>query len=223
MRSAPARTGVMDELERVLGQYMSAINARGVLRLALRRSSLSERDLEHGRVNARLVEALSTSVTLYVSDRSRMSELSQQIRTVLGVGRADEDLSPVTVEVKVEYDIVRVRGEARRLANQMRFPHTDQIKITTAVSELARNIFRYAGEGRVHLHPRSGPPESLEVVAEDEGPGIDNVDEILAGTYQSKTGLGRGLIGCRQLADSFHIETTPGKGTRIRLRKVRGR
>lgn len=224
MTNAASNVEPMEELERVLCKFMSAINARSVLRLALRRTGISEDEVRTGRARDELIGALSSSVTLYVNDRRRMEELTDQLRALMGTGGdEDNEADPVVMEIREEADIVRVRAKARELARQMGFPHTDQIKVTTAVSELARNIFRYAGEGKVRLISHAGPPESLEIVAEDDGPGIDNLEEILSGGYRSKTGLGRGLVGCRQLSDAFEVDSAPGRGTRVRLIKERDR
>jgi serine/threonine-protein kinase RsbT len=59
----------------------------------------------------------------------------------------------------------------------------------------------------------------LEITASDHGPGITNLDQILAGRYVSKTGMGMGLSGCRNLVDEFDVQTTAGAGTTVTLRK----
>jgi serine/threonine-protein kinase RsbT len=135
-----------------------------------------------------------------------------------GVGRTR--LSSVDVEIRGEPDIVTARGLSRQLAERMGFAHLQQVQITTVVSELARNIVRYAETGRVHLHPHEGPKARLEIIAEDSGPGIGNLDEILSGKYTSRTGLGKGLSGARQIMDEFDVRTAPGLGTVVRCVKV---
>jgi serine/threonine-protein kinase RsbT len=97
------------------------------------------------------------------------------------------------------------------------FKPTDCIRTVTAVSELARNIYLYAQTGEVRLTLVEEPDRSLTftVVAADRGPGIPHLDEVLAGTYRSRTGLGKGLVGARTLLDGLDIKTGPG-GTTVR-------
>jgi serine/threonine-protein kinase RsbT len=88
-------------------------------------------------------------------------------------------------------------------------------KVTTIVSELARNIVLYAQRGNIeigfnHLE-RKG---QIVVTAVDNGPGIPNLNQIMGGQYQSRTGLGKGILGTKRLADSFHISTS-NQGTSI--------
>ena len=92
----------------------------------------------------------------------------------------------------------------------------DGVRLATAVSELARNIYMYAQKGKVTLKVTEEPAHYFfEVTASDDGPGIPHLDVILRGEYRSRTGLGRGLIGTRALLDDMTIDTGP-QGTRIR-------
>ncbi len=96
------------------------------------------------------------------------------------------------------------------------FSITDCVRLATAVSELARNIYMYAKQGTVELKLSDEPVHwRFEVDARDEGPGIPNLEVILSGAYKSRTGLGRGIIGTRSLLDEMKIESAAGKGTRI--------
>ena len=131
------------------------------------------------------------------------------------------------IYVRREADIVKVRERVRRLARQMRFDTTTQIKITTAVSELTRNIYEYAGSGAITLAVafRKGGTGAagLQITARDEGPGIDEarLRAIMRGQYNSASGLGVGLTGTRRLMDEFEIESagTAGAGTRVTIIK----
>jgi len=121
-----------------------------------------------------------------------------------------------------ERDAVGARQRARHIAALMGFDGQDQTRIATAVSELARNAFVYAGGGTVEFRLAGDRlPQSLAVVIADRGPGIapERLDEILGGRYRSATGMGLGLIGAKRLMDDFAIDTGPG-GTTITLRKV---
>ena len=129
------------------------------------------------------------------------------------------------IYVRREADIVKVRERVRRLAREMRFDTTTQIKITTAVSELTRNIYEYAGSGAITLAVacRGGDNTTtagLQVTARDEGPGIPEASlrAIMRGQYASPSGLGVGLTGTRRLMDEFEIESAGG-GTRVTIIK----
>jgi signal transduction histidine kinase len=126
------------------------------------------------------------------------------------------------VYVRREADIVKVRDRVRRLAREMGFDSTTQIKITTAVSEVTRNIYEYAKSGAIMLAlAERGPDFGLQVTARDDGPGIDEATlrSIMRGHYQSASGLGVGLSGTRKLMDEFDIQTRLGEGTRVTLVK----
>ena len=117
---------------------------------------------------------------------------------------------------------MKVRERVRRLAREIGFDSTTQIKITTAVSEVTRNIYEYAKSGAIMLSlAERGLDFGLLVTARDDGPGIDaaTLRSIMRGNYQSSSGLGVGLSGTRKLMDEFDIETKPGEGTRVTLVK----
>ena len=91
--------------------------------------------------------------------------------------------------------------------------------MTTAISELARNIVQYAGGGEIVLSSSPGGQRCfVQVVASDRGPGIANLDAIFSGEYQSRTGMGKGLSGTRELVDDFEVETSNSTGTKITAR-----
>src|SRR5215212_3473046 len=127
------------------------------------------------------------------------------------------------IYVRREADIVKVRERVRRLAREMGFDSTTQIKITTAVSELTRNIYEYARSGAITLSlaTRGAAGTGLQITARDDGPGIDEarLRSIVRGTYRSPSGLGVGLIGTRRLMDEFDIQSKEGEGTRVAVVK----
>src|SRR5579872_4797817 len=89
-----------------------------------------------------------------------------------------------------------------------------------AVSELARNVFQYAARGSVVFGVEEGAKPVFQIVVSDRGPGIKNLEAILDGRYQSKTGMGLGILGVRRLMDAFDIESHPSLGTTIVLGKL---
>jgi serine/threonine-protein kinase RsbT len=123
----------------------------------------------------------------------------------------DEELS-----LRSEDEVVRVRQVAREWAIGLGFGLVDQTKIVTAASELARNTVIYGGGGSVRLEAlNDGPRRGLRLTFEDKGPGIADLSLALKDGYSTGTGLGLGLGGARRLMSEFHIESTPGQGTRV--------
>jgi signal transduction histidine kinase/CheY-like chemotaxis protein len=124
-----------------------------------------------------------------------------------------------TVDVRSEHDVVLARQRTRAIAAALKFDVQEQTRISTAVSEIVRNAFQYAGGGVVEFELENGAEEMLVICVRDKGRGIGNLDEILSGKYISRTGMGLGIIGAKRLLDHFQIETTPGNGTTITLGK----
>src|SRR5579864_5642736 len=104
----------------------------------------------------------------------------------------------LAVNIRSEYDTVAARQRARQIARLLGFDSQDQTRISTAVSEIARNAFTYAGGGRVEyvLEGRTAPQLFIVKIA-DTGPGIHDLETILEGSYHSSTGMGLGIIGAR--------------------------
>ncbi|MDR6585968.1 histidine kinase [Herbaspirillum sp. BH-1] len=127
----------------------------------------------------------------------------------------------LTVAIGNEIDVVGARQRARQIAELCGFAQQDQVRIATSISELARNAFRYAGRGQVEFAIEgSTAPQTLLMCVRDQGPGIADLELVLSGRYQSNTGMGLGLTGARKLMDAFDIETAPGKGTTVQMRKL---
>jgi serine/threonine-protein kinase RsbT len=124
------------------------------------------------------------------------------------------------VDVNHPDDIVTARQAGHELARQLGFSLTDVTMIATAISEIARNITSYAGKGevRVGVQYRDGR-RALVVRAEDDGPGIDDVERALEDGYSTGSGLGLGLPGARRLMDRLVVESVPGEGTVVEMWK----
>ncbi|HEY7912405.1 MAG TPA: anti-sigma regulatory factor [Blastocatellia bacterium] len=117
-------------------------------------------------------------------------------------------------------DLIRVRASVRDAASEMGFTHTDQVRIVTATSELARNIMRYAGSGYVEIaRVKQRGERGLRIRFEDCGPGIKDIALAMTDGYTTSRGLGKGLPGARRLVDEFVIESEVGKGTTIIITK----
>jgi serine/threonine-protein kinase RsbT len=125
-----------------------------------------------------------------------------------------------SILVQVEEDVVKARQKGRELAIALGFSSTDQTLIATAISEITRNIVRYAGSGsvtfsRIERQGRAG----LQIVASDQGPGIADVELAMRDGYSTGRSLGVGLPGARRLVDELEIISKVGVGTTVTLRK----
>ncbi len=120
------------------------------------------------------------------------------------------------IQIRQESDIVAVRQRVRTRAQQLGFSLVDQTKLVTAASELARNVYLHGGGGRctievVQKQSRVG----LQLVFEDQGPGIADLSTALHDGFSSADGFGLGLGGARRLVNEFDIQSAVGKGTRV--------
>jgi signal transduction histidine kinase len=126
----------------------------------------------------------------------------------------------LTSDIRTEPDVVFVRQRARQIAALLGFDAHEQTRISTAVSEVARNAFLYALGGRAQFSVEGPAPDLFIIRISDHGQGIPNLSAILAGNYKSETGMGVGLLGAKKLMDVLLIETAPGQGTTVQLGKV---
>ena len=123
-----------------------------------------------------------------------------------------------TVPIRSGDDVVRVRQRVRALAIDIGLGLVDQTKIITAASELARNTLDYGGGGEVRPEiVQAGTRKGLRLTFEDQGPGISDIEQAMTDHYTSGKGLGLGLGGAKRLSNEFHIESTPGVGTRVMI------
>lgn len=197
-----------DRVLEVLSRYMSRIHAEMTLRRAIDKVGIDQR-LEDIGAYPRLAAALETSLRLFTTE-SEVGTAVGELREVL----TPDQPTAITVDLRSEADMSLARQAARNLAEKMGARSFDAQKFTTAVSELARNIVMYAGRGHLELVPLADGMRGLRVLAVDNGPGIPNLEEILAGRYRSKKGLGKGIMGVRKLMSRFEIESN-NDGTRV--------
>src|SRR5512143_3045157 len=127
----------------------------------------------------------------------------------------------LTLTIQYEQDVVAARQRARQIAALLGFDPQDQTRIATAVSEVARTANSYAQGGKAEFQIEGETaPQVFLIRMSDEGSGIVDLTSILNGRYQSPTGLGLGLIGARRLMDQCEIDSKPGQGTTVWLKKV---
>ena len=128
----------------------------------------------------------------------------------------------ITLSIKRDTDIVLACQKARTLAAQLGLSDNDQVVVVIAVTEISRNILRYADQGKIILKSvEQNENQGIEVVAQDQGPGISDINLVLQDGYSTGGGLGLGLSGAKRLMDEFDISTEVGKGTTITMRKWR--
>lgn len=194
----------------VLQRYISPVNARALLVRALKEEGVSHQNLTPDNLR-RCSGALRRGLGLFVPQAQREAAL-REITDFCG----SDSLTPTgcRLEIREEMDIGRVRAEARRICGSTGTTSFVMQRVATIVSELARNMVLYANGGVVEITPPSSAPRRIVVRAEDRGPGIRNLDEIMSGRYKSRTGMGKGLLGTKRLADHFEIETN-SRGTRV--------
>jgi RNA polymerase sigma factor (sigma-70 family) len=127
----------------------------------------------------------------------------------------------IRIRIESDADIVATRKGARELAARLGFSPTELTVIATAVSEISRNIVRFAAPGEVFLELLDEPRPGLRVVARDAGPGIADLTQAMSVGYSTYNGLGLGLPGARRLMDEFDVISEPGRGTTITMTKWR--
>jgi serine/threonine-protein kinase RsbT len=129
-------------------------------------------------------------------------------------------LQDIVVAIRSDGDIVAARQQGRSLAAAIGFTATDATLIATAISELARNIVMYAGQGEVMIHSvEISHRKGILIVARDNGPGIRSIEDVLRDGYSTSGGLGLGLPGVKRLMDDFAIESELGQGAVVTIKK----
>jgi serine/threonine-protein kinase RsbT len=126
-------------------------------------------------------------------------------------------LESKTIALETADDIAVARNEVRALAAALGFRMLDQTRLATVASELARNIVKYGGGGRLIAQPTEdmNGRQALRLIFEDQGPGIPNIEEAMRDGFSTGRGLGKGLPGSKRLVDEFKIESEMGQGTRV--------
>lgn len=126
----------------------------------------------------------------------------------------------VRLAISTDADIITARQVGRELTGRAGCSSTERTEVATAISEIARNIVAYAGQGEMVLRLVERPDRrGVEIVATDEGPGILDIDRAMEDGYTTGFGLGLGLPGARRLMDEFRISSRPGRGTQVVMHK----
>jgi len=139
-----------------------------------------------------------------------------------GAAPASQPALQGEIAISSENDIVAARRAIREAATALGFSIVDVTRIVTAASELTRNIYQYAGSGTVRwraVHQAGLATAGLQLVFEDHGPGIADVDQAMESGFTTGRGMGLGLPGARRLMDEMRIQSRVGMGTRIEIAK----
>jgi serine/threonine-protein kinase RsbT len=126
-----------------------------------------------------------------------------------------------TVTVNKEPHIAKVRIAAKLLAKSIGFLDVETGCVATSVSELANNLLSHTTKGGTitMIAIKQNGKDGIEIIAEDEGPGIPDLKQAMQDGFSTNRGLGGGLPGVKRLMDEFHITSEVGTGTRIVTRK----
>jgi serine/threonine-protein kinase RsbT len=216
---AEKRKPIFEQLAGILQGHLSSLMSRSILRLAYQRTGVIENTIDSENLGQNTLEEIRRGIQYYIPDPIQARKCIERIEHFLGTRQDAKELEPVTIELSSDEQVVLARKSALKLASAIGFGPTIQVKIATTVSELCRNAFRYATGGRCAIYPLQLPRSGLEIKVTDSGPGITNLEDIMAGNYSSKTGLGLGLRGCKRLMDDFKITSDPQKGTEVIVRK----
>lgn len=155
---------------------------------------------------------------MVMSFRTRQSLRESKMFLNAFISHCRSEIPAQSIEIEQEPDIARARQIALDVAKEIGFSSVNCNKIVTTVSELTRNVTRYTPGGRISIGPLNNGGSGIEILVEDRGSGIYNMDSIMSGQYVSKSGLGKGLAGCKRLMDVFDINTG-SDGTQIRAVK----
>jgi len=132
----------------------------------------------------------------------------------------DHHSRSLKIAIDSDSDLLAARQEARAIAFDLGFSLTAVVGIVTALSEMTRNMLNYAGRGELTIESvRDGDRSGILITAQDEGPGIPDLQKAMMDGYSTSGGLGMGLPGIKRLMDSFEIRTEPEKGTTVIVRK----
>ena len=124
------------------------------------------------------------------------------------------------VPITRDGDIIIARMKGRELASMVGFSSTDLTLIAAATSEIARNIFVYAGRGEMIFSLlQEGRRHGILITGRDSGPGIPDIEKAMQDGFSTGKSLGLGLPGARRIMDDFAIVSVVGKGTTVTMKK----
>ncbi len=208
------------QVKDIIGAYVGPSVTTAILQHAVRVARVDVRRLSPAD-SSRLLHALEYPLKNMLRDPARRDACLRRLRDLLTEQKPAAVTGPRRRVIRIlgETDIVVARGAGREMCQLIGFRAVIQLKVATAISEMARNIIQYAGQGTVELKSLDSGRAGIEVNARDKGPGITNLDEVMSGSYRSRTGMGLGIKGVKNLMDEFEIRTAAGEGTEVIARK----
>jgi serine/threonine-protein kinase RsbT len=206
-------TLLYQRLRSTFQRYLSQVTTEALMRRALIDAGLTANQLSQEDLLV-LGPHLERGIRLFVNP-DRQEQLRREVQH-LSAGTAKEVPPPQSIPVRWEQDISEARMAVRGLCATLNARSLVVQKLATIVSELARNIVSYTPGGSIELSVLDTTPRRLQVRAVDSGSGIRDLQLVLSGQYKSQTGLGKGLLGVKRLADRFDVQTG-GSGTRVEV------
>jgi serine/threonine-protein kinase RsbT len=199
---------------RELSRHISEPNARALLLAAASASGVAV-----SRLGPSQMPALITQITKTFEVFGLAPDAKKQCLANLQALSPSGLESEVVIPIVKEDDIVASREAGKQMCQRIGFTDVACVKVATVISELARNIWKYAGEGSITARVFPGPRRGIEIVASDHGPGIPDIEAVLSPRYRSRSGMGMGLRGTRRVMDHLEIKSNPGRGTTVITRK----
>jgi serine/threonine-protein kinase RsbT len=205
------------EVHRELSRHTSEPSCRAVIAACAAACGVAQSALEpdHLPMITAQIDRMFTVFGVHPDVKARC------IDSVRAAARRAEHRHETVILILKEDDVITARNGGKDICHDLDFREVAYVKVATAISELARNILKYAGKGQITLRRLSGEREGIEVIATDQGPGIADVELVLSPKYRSKTGMGVGLRGSRRVMDHFEISSRVGAGTTVILRKYK--
>lgn len=194
----------------VLRGHLSAISCRSILQRSMARALPPGVELDASNAKQMFMH-LRAGLTTFCGPTLCEDIMARLERLTEADSEGPEDLK-IRVVVEHQNDISQARWEALEFCRRAGVDRFTTQKITTAVSELARNIADYSHGGWVELERDA---KTIRIFASDRGPGIPHLESVLDGSYRSRTGLGQGLAGLRRMMDFTDIRTS-SEGTHVK-------
>ncbi len=130
-----------------------------------------------------------------------------------------ENNKSLEVSLSSYEDIILARQKVKVMMQAMGFSMLAQTRIMTAVSELARNVVIHAGRGTMSVYEmiKTNKTKGVKCIFEDQGPGIQDIEQAMKEGFSTAKSLGLGLGGAKKLCNEFHIDSVAGKGTTVAI------
>ena len=133
-----------------------------------------------------------------------------------------QGLDEIALMVEDESQIGSARRAGTGVARRAGMSDTDTGRAAIVINELATNLIRHAGGGRMLVRALAELVPGVEVLAIDSGPGIGNVAEAFRDGHSTAGTAGMGLGAVRRLADASDLYTKAGSGTVV-LARITGK